>query len=154
MHKTATRSADDHWAARAIMLAAEQLSRHVQRFGGMLNGEQISSLQALLPSITEPELRGYVAAFNSGDVNTMRKFVESSLIVNPERSTDERLKSYMNLFEDHGPLSLVSVDSASATKVILGMRSKRGTLSLTLAASDADPMRAASVRFAFMEPPR
>jgi hypothetical protein len=33
------------------------------------------------------------------------------------------------------------------------MRSKRGTLSLTLAASDADPMRAASVTFAFMEPP-
>jgi hypothetical protein len=27
------------------------------------------------------------------------------------------LKSYLKLFEDHGPLSLVSVDSASATKV-------------------------------------
>jgi phosphohistidine phosphatase SixA len=114
-----------------------------------------SGLPAVIPNTTVGTLvRGYVAAFNSGDVNTMRKFVESSLIVNPERSTDERLKSYLKLFEDHGALSLVSVDSASATKVTLGMRSKRGTLSLTLAASDADPMRAASVTFAFMEPPR
>ena len=59
------------------------------------------------------------------DVNTMREFVESSLIVNPERSTDERLKSYLKLFEDHGALSLVSVDSASATKVTLGMTLSR-----------------------------
>jgi hypothetical protein len=64
-----------------------------------------TGLPAVIPNTTVGNLvRGYVAAFNSGDVNTMRKFVESSLIVNPERSTDERLKSYLKLFEDHGPL--------------------------------------------------
>jgi hypothetical protein len=44
------------------ILAAEQLARHVQRFGGLLNAEQIGSLRALLPMTPEPELHGYVAA--------------------------------------------------------------------------------------------
>ncbi|MGH9888153.1 MAG: hypothetical protein ACREBE_21655, partial [bacterium] len=89
----------------------------------------------------------YVAAFNSGDPNTMRTFIESFLVADPARPTDKRLESYSKLFGDFGPLSLVSVDSSTATKVTLGMQSKQGSLYLTVKTADADPKRAASVTF-------
>lgn len=95
--------------------------------------------------------RDYIEAFNSGDLNKMRTFVESSLVGDPARPTDERIKSYAKLFEDNGALSLVSVDSSTATRVALTMTSQRGVLVLTVTSSDAQPMRAASVTFAFTE---
>ncbi|MEO8621825.1 MAG: histidine phosphatase family protein [bacterium] len=91
---------------------------------------------------------GYILAFNSGDASAMRTFIQSSLVVNPQRPLEERVTSYLKLFEDHGPLALVSLDSATATQVTLGVRSKQGALMLTVKTSDTDPERAASVTLA------
>ncbi len=88
---------------------------------------------------------GYISAFNSGDANAMRTFIQSSLVANPQRPVEERVKTYLKSFDDFGPLALVSLDSATATQVTLGVRSKRGALSLTVRTSDTDPQRAASV---------
>jgi hypothetical protein len=95
--------------------------------------------------------REYIAAFNSGDANKMRTFIETSFIADPARPTDERMKSYAKLFDANGPLSLVSVDSSAQTLVALGMTSKTGALRLTVKTSDDNPMRAASVTFTMME---
>lgn len=95
--------------------------------------------------------RGYVAAFNSGDANKMRAFMESSFVADPARPTEERLKTYAKLFEDFGVLSLASLDSSTATLVALGFNSKKGLLLLTLKSSDADPHRIGSVTFASRE---
>ncbi len=97
--------------------------------------------------------KDYLAAFNSGDGAKMRTFLDASFVADPKRSTDERIKSYTTLFADNGPLSLVSVDSSTATLVTLGMTSKRGPLILTVKSSEADPMKVASVTFGFMGRP-
>jgi phosphohistidine phosphatase SixA len=111
--------------------------------------EQPSGAPAVIPDTPAGRLaRGYFAAFNSGDANTMRAYLESSFVANPARPIDERIKSYLGLFEEYGALSLVSIDSSTATKVTLGTKSKRGALLLTLQTSDVDPIRAASVTFA------
>ena len=95
--------------------------------------------------------REYIAAFNTGDAEKMRAFLESWMVADPARPTDERLKSYAKLFEDHGPLSVSKVEIAESLEVVLGMRSKRGNFRLTVKSSEAQPMRASSVTFTLME---
>ena len=95
--------------------------------------------------------RDYIAAFNSGSPERMRAFIESSMLADPARPTEQRLASYARLFDQHGPLSLHTVQGSTATEVILGMRSKQGDLRLTVKTSEAQPMHATSVTFAFMQ---
>jgi len=64
---------------------------------------------------------------------------------------DERLGTYSKLFEEHGPLSVTSVQASQALEVTLGMKSKRGNFRLTVKSSEEQPMRATSVTFAVME---
>jgi phosphohistidine phosphatase SixA len=110
---------------------------------------QPSGLPTEIPSTMVGQLaRGYLAAFNSGDANKMRAFLESSFVADPARPTEERLKTYAKLFEDFGVLSLASLDTSTATTVSFGMNSKKGLLYLTLKSSDADPHRIGSLSFA------
>jgi phosphohistidine phosphatase SixA len=95
--------------------------------------------------------RVYIEAFNSGSAESMRAFLDAYMVADPARPTDERLKSYAKLFEDHGPLSLTSVDSSAALQVVLGMKSRAGNLRLTVKASEASPMRVSSVTFAYLQ---
>lgn len=95
--------------------------------------------------------REYVAAFNTGAAEKMRTFIESLMVKDSARPTDERVKSYAKLFEDHGSLTVSSVDSSVATHVTLVMSSKRGEFRLTVKSADAQPGRVASVTFAMRE---
>ena len=95
--------------------------------------------------------REYVAAFNTGSTDKMKAFIESWMIANPARTMDERLSTYTKLFEDHGPLSVTSVQVSQQLEVTLGMRSKRGNFRLTVKSTEEQPMRAASVTFALTE---
>jgi phosphohistidine phosphatase SixA len=96
--------------------------------------------------------KDYVSAFNSGNAEKMRAFIEASMLPDPARPTDERLKSYAKLFGDHGPLSLIKVDSSAAVSTVLVMKSKQGDLRLSVKSSEANPMRVSSVTFTFMQP--
>lgn len=89
--------------------------------------------------------RGYLAAFNSGDSNVMRTFLESTLVADPTRPTEERMKSYSKLFDDFGALHPTSVDSSNARSVTLGVQSKRGPLVVIFKAAETDAARLASV---------
>jgi phosphohistidine phosphatase SixA len=93
----------------------------------------------------------YIAAFNTGSADKMRAYMQDWMVVNPARTTEERLATYKQLFDDHGPLTIVKVEKSEALEVILGMRSKRGNFRLTVKSSEAQPMRAQSVTFAVME---
>jgi phosphohistidine phosphatase SixA len=95
--------------------------------------------------------REYITAFNSGRKETMQAYIEAWMIPNPARTMDERLATYATLFADHGPLTIVTVDSSQALDITLGMRSKRGNFRLTVKTSESQPMRAQSVTFATME---
>lgn len=95
--------------------------------------------------------REYITAFNSGNRETMRQYIDSWMLANAARPTEERLRTYATLFDEHGPLTLVSVVTSQSLEVTLGMRSKRGNFRLTVKASEAQPMRAESVTFAVLE---
>ena len=95
--------------------------------------------------------RGYLAAFNSGDPTVMRSFIESTLVVDPSRSTDERMKSYSKLFDDFGALHPTSVDSSNAVSLTLGVQSKRGPMQVILKSAETGTARLASVSFAFKQ---
>jgi phosphohistidine phosphatase SixA len=88
----------------------------------------------------------YVAAFNSGKA-AMRGFIESHLVVNPERPTEERLKTYDELFNTHGTLTFEMVHAKDATEATFEMKSKVGSFQLVVRAADGQPGRAASVSF-------
>ena len=81
----------------------------------------------------------------------MRAYVEAWMVANPARTMEERLSTYSKLFEEHGPMTIVKVDSSQALEVTLSMRSKRGTFRLTVKSSETQPMRAQSITFAVME---
>jgi phosphohistidine phosphatase SixA len=95
--------------------------------------------------------REYIAAFNTGNPETMRAFIESTMLPNAERSTAQRLETYTKLFEQHGPLSVQTIEDSQSTEVTLGVQSKLGHGRLTLRSSDAQPMRVAAVTFTFMQ---
>ncbi len=93
----------------------------------------------------------YVKAVNTGKAETMRVYIEQWMLPNPARTMEERLNTFSQLFQDLGPLAVLSVDSSTALAVTLGMRSKRGNFRLTVKASESQPMRAESVTFAVLE---
>lgn len=95
--------------------------------------------------------REYVAAFNTGNPDKMKAFIESWMVKDPNRPMDERLKTYATLFQDHGPLTVTDVQNSQAVELTLGMKSKRGNFRLTVKSSEADPMRGTSVTFAMMQ---
>ena len=106
-----------------------------------------------IPDTQAGKLAGrYVTAFNSGDTATMRAFFESAFAPNPARPMADRLKSYTTVFAEHGVLTLVSIDSSTATKVSLGMQGKKGNLGIHLQTSDANPALVGSISLSTFRP--
>ena len=95
--------------------------------------------------------REYITAFNTGSADKMRAYIESWMVANPARTMEERLSTYSKLFEEHGALTGVKVESSQSLEVTLGMRSKRGNFRLTVKSSETEPMRAQSVTFTMLE---
>ena len=95
--------------------------------------------------------REYIAAFNSGNRERMRSYIESYMVANPDRPIEQRLEQYVKLFEEHGPLSVLMIGNSQSTELTLGARSRRGALRLTVRSSEAQPMRASSVTFSYSE---
>ncbi len=92
--------------------------------------------------------REYLAAFNSGSRDKMRAYFENYMLSNPDWPLEPRLDQYVRLFEEHGPLSVITIGASQSTEVTLGVRSRRGDIRMTVKSSDAEPMRASSVTFA------
>lgn len=93
---------------------------------------------------------GYLAAFNSGNAETMRAFIESSLVADPERPIAQRVASYRTLFHDHGTITITGIQRESDETLALLARSKRGNLIVTVTASH-DPQRAQSVAIGVLQ---
>jgi phosphohistidine phosphatase SixA len=93
----------------------------------------------------------YIKAFNTGSADKMKAYIESWMVPNPARTMEERLRTYAQLFDEHGSLTIVNVQSSQALEVVLGMRSKRGEFRLTVKTAEDQPMRAQSVTFALLQ---
>jgi phosphohistidine phosphatase SixA len=90
----------------------------------------------------------YIKAFNTGNEQKMRAFLEEWMVPSPNRSMEERLRSYKQLFADHGSLAVTAVHDAMQLEVALGVKSKVGDFRLTVKSSPEQPMRGSSVTFA------
>ena len=90
----------------------------------------------------------YLHAFNSGDTVQMRTFIETSILSDPNRPTDARVQSYVALFNNHGPITVITIESSQTHEIILGAQSKQGQLRLTVKASTEQDGRISSVSFA------
>jgi hypothetical protein len=136
----------DHAASRA-QAPTQAIAAH-----GTSSGWPIPGASVHLPDTHAGHVaRDYIVAFNSGDPAQMRAFIESSMLADPARPTEQRLASYAKLFEQHGPLSLDTVQTSTSTEVTLAMRSKQGNLRLTVKTSESQPMRVTSVTFTYMQ---
>lgn len=90
----------------------------------------------------------YFDAFNSGNRETMKKFIESSMIASADRPIEQRLDTYMKLFADYGILAVHLVEKTESTEVVLGVQSKAGQMRVTVSTLPEEPMRVKSVTFA------
>ncbi len=88
----------------------------------------------------------YLHAFNSGDAEQMRAFIDKSLVVDPNRGTEQRVATYREMFNDHGAISIVGTESALHNEARIRVRSKRGEFSVIVTVSPSDHARAESVR--------
>jgi phosphohistidine phosphatase SixA len=112
-------------------------------------GETNPAPVAVQPTGGAAELaRGYISAFNSGDPARMRAFIESSLVADPNRPLDERVKRYAQMFEDFGTLTIDSSLEETPAEVTVGVRSKRGNIRVSVTMSKAQAGRIESVKFA------
>jgi hypothetical protein len=75
----------------------------------------------------------------------MRAFIESSLTVNPTRSTEARLQSYAKSFQDFGPFVVTAVKSSAMDEIALGIKARTGDFVLTVKMAHDQPGRAASI---------
>jgi phosphohistidine phosphatase SixA len=94
----------------------------------------------------------YLHAFNSGDEAQMRQFIESSLVADANRSTEQRVETYRTLLREHGHFAIVGTDSASASEATIRLRSNQGELQLLVTLSPLDSSRASSIRYALFRP--
>ncbi|MGH7713496.1 MAG: hypothetical protein ACREOG_19570, partial [Gemmatimonadaceae bacterium] len=88
----------------------------------------------------------YFHAFNSGDAEQMRAFIDKSLVADPNRSTDVRVEAYRGTFRDHGAIQIVGTENALHNEATIRVRSKRGEFSVIVTVSASDHARAESIK--------
>ena len=84
----------------------------------------------------------YIRAFNTGNADSMRVFVESSMATEASAST---LNDYRTLFADHGPLTVSSHGMLTHAELRLNVKSRRGELVLTVKPDSVNAERLRSV---------
>ena len=67
-------------------------------------------IPALLQTTQTTAIAEYLRVFNSGDATRMGAFIEQSMLPNAARSMEARIKSYTNLHDELGALSIDSVN--------------------------------------------
>ncbi len=103
---------------------------------------------ATLPETRAGRLAGrYIAAFNTGDTTRMRAFIESSLLANPDRTTEARLESFTKLFAQLGPLTVTEITSTQPDSLVVEAQSPKAAITFTAGAAPAPVDRLRSVTF-------
>lgn len=93
----------------------------------------------------------YLHTFNTGDAEQMRAYTDMYLVVDPNRTTAQRVEAYKSLFQNHGAFSIVGTVSATEQEAVILVKSKQGDIRLMVTVSETDPKRAASIRMASMQ---
>jgi phosphohistidine phosphatase SixA len=81
----------------------------------------------LLESVQRASVAEYLRVFNSGDAARMRQFYDSSVVPNPERSSEQRMETYDRLKTEVGPLRILSAEVAEDGRVAVKAETLTGT---------------------------
>ncbi len=105
-------------------------------------------LQATLPDTPQGRAAAaYLRAFSSGDVATMRAFIDTQ-ITKDGRSLDERVSRYEQIFGDMGKLTFVGVRIAPDNSFAMQVNSvHQGELTMLMSFEPVAPFRIAGVQF-------
>ncbi|MEO8449929.1 MAG: serine hydrolase domain-containing protein [Gemmatimonadota bacterium] len=91
--------------------------------------------------------RAYIEAFNSKDLESMRRFIVERSLPNPTRTVEERLDRYRQMRADLGTLTAVSATAASPGQLIVAVKAGSGDeVSLTFDVETDAPNRLKSLR--------
>lgn len=90
--------------------------------------------------------KGYVSAFSSGDTAVMRRFLETQMEVGTQPMA-VRVATYQRLFEEHGPLTVTTLESVTNVELRLLTKGRRSDIRVIVRRLDAASRRLASVTF-------
>jgi phosphohistidine phosphatase SixA len=114
-----------------------------------------SSLPLAVPALLETPrntvIAEYLRTFNAGDPERMRRFFDSSVVPNPERTMEQRLESYARLRGDLGNLTIDSAEVNGDAQVVVkvdGSTGKPATITFTLESPASSRIRGISVQYA------
>ena len=109
-----------------------------------------SAAPVALPSTPAGLLaRRYLHVFNSGDPAVMRGFIESSLVADPRRPTDARVRTFVETFTRTGPMTATGIRSSADDEIVVVARGREGDYLITVRTATPDSGRAASISIAF-----
>jgi phosphohistidine phosphatase SixA len=74
----------------------------------------------------------YLEAFNAGDVARMRRFYETRVVPNPDRTIEQRMEVYTRLRADLGTLAIDSVDASDPANVSVKVQASTGPIATVL----------------------
>lgn len=92
--------------------------------------------------------RLYVEAFNSGSRDAMKKFIEANMVNSPDRPIEQRLETYVRLYQEYGTLAVHAFEKSESTELVMGVQTQAGQMRVTVTTLTEDPMRVKSVTFA------
>ena len=91
------------------------------------HGASATAAQIAIPDTRAGRIaKGYIEVFNSGSAERMVRFIETSLNAPPNRTTEERVRSYTQLWEQHGALAITGIRSSEEDSIEVAFQSKRG----------------------------
>jgi len=93
----------------------------------------------------------YFKVFNSGDAPRVRRFYETRVVPNPDRTIEQRMEVYTRLKTDLGALSIDSVDTKKPTSVVVNAQAHAGpAVEMTFGVEPQAPYRLTSITFRMM----
>jgi hypothetical protein len=87
----------------------------------------------------------YLRAFNSGNPDTMRVFLEAWMMPDPNRSTAARVDTYKSMFAQHGPMQVMSHGALSPAELRVTVRTRQGDFTLITRPDSAHTEMARSI---------
>ncbi len=116
--------------------------------GGAPAPAPVSGASTTLPDTPVGRAAGaYLKAFATGDTSVMRSFLTTGMAPG-QRSTDERLSQYREMFSDNGIMTLVGVDAATDSEITMRVNgTQSGPLVITVRIEPASPYRIIGIQF-------
>jgi phosphohistidine phosphatase SixA len=105
-------------------------------------------IPALLHTPERAAMVEYFRVFNSGDEARMRRFYETSVVPNPDRTIEQRIEVYQRLKGNLGAMSIVSAALGEGDRVEVKVTSSAGPpATVIFAAEPKAPYRLTTVTF-------